>query len=1226
MDGPYVAKVAFRPQRNCFICVPQQWLSNSSTDTRTTVFEVQYGTRQKAYFSCSGETTGSIATGTGDQWVVEINGFYALKLGMYEGEQVVICRRFDNTTTIESLNAEPLAIDDWEILELHSDYVQNNLMNQVRLVWNGQLLPIWVTQSVCIFVKISGLQPRCEVGLLEQLTDVHVAPKARNIDEIQKGNGTDEVQEHSKEITNKDSQNLKSRAEMRRGADDGEPVVNGDGSRWALSERLRKAFGGWFDPSDVKSGVDVRNDGRRDARVHLGKLRHDGLILRVHPWNRDDSLDAWSAVDEKLRDSLQKTTLWPLLSQPTTVVVSSQSFCRDFDFLNERNPVVVGKLKRILSVFDSSDKIGKQKAADDGQAKSKGNDSIGHHASPLSSLQQSYAHSLPSREYFVKVVIWDFLWEYIKDSAPELGSFVLGLTKCLVPEAILMQDSLRQQAGCEITSKVQLSFWEKDVVQPATITFLPFQNLAEEFCKDELEREIRIWLKRNATASCPVVATDGDVFEIHSSTGKTLSFVVHSPKTQRSEAREEASPIAFGPMTDVDLRREFVDRAHRLTEVTVVGPIGATLGGVRDLLRRGVDSLRLRLGLGPLSRALWTSTAPISSGSGLLVCGGRGSGKTTLARAMTSEVGAAPFFAFVTVVSCKTLKGKRVESVARLWKRTYREAIYRSPSVVVLDDLDDLAGSAKGPENEIGATAQYQARLAEVLSEILKEASTSDGTKVATIATCKSVATLHPTLASPQGIHFFPEVLTIATPNAERREETLKCLVASKSAIAAVDWRSLAARTEGFVAGDLEAVVDRAVHAASARSPDRRPEDEWTLRDEDWDRALADFQPASVRGLRLHVAGSKGWSDVGGLSRVKRVLMETLQWPTKYPQLFERCPIAPRSGILLYGPPGTGKTLLAEVVAKECGMRFIGIKGPELLSKYIGASEQSVRDLFERASDARPCILFFDEFDSLAPRRGHDSTGVTDRVVNQLLVQMDGVEGRRGVYVLAATSRPDLVDPALLRPGRLDKSLYCPLPSADERKEILRSLCSAVPVSEDVDLDAIADACVDYSGADLRGVLGDARRHAIHRTCDAVGRSTPSVPGDSEEFEHVDATSDQERSDVEWTIVHLPTLEDGAILVDDRTPEAVRRQIDAIASSLYGWPAVLDDESENATGKLPAVVTVEDFAAALRDSKPSLNAARRRQYEAIYEAFTQSEKGSGPGERLPSVAARATLA
>ncbi len=224
-----------------------------------------------------------------------------------------------------------------------------------------------------------------------------------------------------------------------------------------------------------------------------------------------------------------------------------------------------------------------------------------------------------------------------------------------------------------------------------------------------------------------------------------------------------------------------------------------------------------------------------------------------------------------------------------------------------------------------------------------------------------------------------------------------------------------------------------AVHAPSRLSV--------TLLPSDLRRALAGFAPAAHQALNLADKPSVQWSDIGGLDSVKETILETLQLPATYGRLFSKVPIKLRSGLLLYGPPGSGKTMLGTALG-HCGLNVITVKGPELLNKYIGASEQNVRDLFARAAAAAPCVLFFDEFDAIAPKRGGDSTGVTDRVVNQFLVQLDGVESRVGVYVVGASSRPDLIDPALLRPGRLDKAIYCPLPSSPvERLSILEAVC-----------------------------------------------------------------------------------------------------------------------------------------------------------------------------------------
>jgi len=248
-----------------------------------------------------------------------------------------------------------------------------------------------------------------------------------------------------------------------------------------------------------------------------------------------------------------------------------------------------------------------------------------------------------------------------------------------------------------------------------------------------------------------------------------------------------------------------------------------------------------------------------------------------------------------------------------------------------------------------------------------------------------------------------------------------------------------------------------------------------------------------LKDVQLHSPGDRDFSDIGGLDDVKKVLVECMMWPVQYPNLFGNAPLRLQSGLLLYGPPGTGKTILAGAAAKHCGLRLISIKGPELLSKYIGASEQAVRNVFEKAQSAKPCILFFDEFDSLAPRRGHDSTGVTDRVVNQLLTQLDGIESLSGVCVLAATSRPDLLDPALLRPGRLDRQILCPLPNQEARLKILQSLSKKMVLTSDVDLLKIAERTNGYSGADLQAILYTAQLSAVEHLMEDTKEKTDDV-------------------------------------------------------------------------------------------------------------------------------------
>uniref|UniRef100_A0A8C2CL91 Peroxisomal ATPase PEX1 n=1 Tax=Cyprinus carpio TaxID=7962 RepID=A0A8C2CL91_CYPCA len=452
-------------------------------------------------------------------------------------------------------------------------------------------------------------------------------------------------------------------------------------------------------------------------------------------------------------------------------------------------------------------------------------------------------------------------------------------------------------------------------------------------------------------------------------------------------------------------------------------PSLSSLGGVEDICRSAFEHISHALMGGPLSREL-VSTGRGLRGGALLITGAKGSGKSSLSRALCRKA-SEELDAHVQVVDCKTLKGLR-------------------------DLVDEMV----------------------VRSSL-----------IALMITAQSEHALHQTLTAVQGSHFFQSFCKIQTPDQTQRVEILRSLIAKKNfqdCQTTLDLDSVARETEGFMPQDLNLLLERAIHANTLHSGNNGGSED--LNYNDFRQALQGFTPPSLWGAQLQAPTGAGMERIGGLHQARQLLMDIILLPAKYPLLFSSLPMRQCSGVLLYGAPGTGKTLLAGAVAKESGMNFISIKGPELLSKYIGASEQAVRDVFQRAQQAKPCILFFDEFDSLAPRRGHDNTGVTDRVVNQLLTQLDGVEGLTGVYVLAATSRPDLIDPALLRPGRLDKSLYCPPPDrvSMARLEILKALTHCVPLAADVDLEQIAVATELFTGADLKALLYNAQLEAIH--------------------------------------------------------------------------------------------------------------------------------------------------
>jgi len=304
-----------------------------------------------------------------------------------------------------------------------------------------------------------------------------------------------------------------------------------------------------------------------------------------------------------------------------------------------------------------------------------------------------------------------------------------------------------------------------------------------------------------------------------------------------------------------------------------------------------------------------------------------------------------------------------------------------------------------------------------------------------------------------------------------------------------VDLGRLAEMTHGFVGADLEALSREAAMATLRKI---FPRIDFELEEipydtlmqlqvcmDDFMEALKEVEPSAIREVFTEVPDVK-WEDVGGLEDVKRVLKETIEWPLKYSDLFKQAGTSPSKGILLYGPPGAGKTLLAKAVASESEVNFISVKGPELMSKWVGESEKGVREIFKKAKQASPCIIFFDEIDSVVPKRGSDAAShVADRVISQFLTELDGIEELKGIVVLAATNRMDIIDQALLRAGRFDFHLEIPVPDKDARLEILKVHSRGKPLAEDVDLVGLADALEGLVGADLESICRKAAMRAI---------------------------------------------------------------------------------------------------------------------------------------------------
>ncbi|KAL0051151.1 hypothetical protein WJX82_002808 [Trebouxia sp. C0006] len=477
---------------------------------------------------------------------------------------------------------------------------------------------------------------------------------------------------------------------------------------------------------------------------------------------------------------------------------------------------------------------------------------------------------------------------------------------------------------------------------------------------------------------------------------------------------------------------------------------------------------------------------------GLLLSGPAGCGKTGLAHLVATILQHHPqTLTHIVTVNCQDVANDSPPNMMKHLIPKIQEAMECMPSLLILDDLHLICPApGDSPENPSGNSS---AALVEFVCDVLDSFRPlgKPALPVVVLGSCNDAGQVAAPLRAPG---YLDHNIALPAPGAQERGSMLASHLSARGA--QYDFQHLqavAAKAEGYDAADLRVLADRALHAAARRhltpgsGADAQGSGALMISPEDLADAEQGFQPAAAWGvgqLQGGGGGVEGWQDVGGLADVRAALQEALELPTKYAALIARSPLRLRTGVLLYGPPGCGKTHIVAAAVAAAGMRLVSVKGPEVLNKYIGASEAAVRDLFRRAQAAAPCVMFFDEFDAIAPQRGHDSTGVTDRVVNQLLTQLDGVEGLTGVCVLAATSRPDLLDAALLRPGRLDRLIYCGFPNTCERGQILHALARRLRLDAAVDLDAVGVQCEGYSGADLSALLSEAQLAAVHERLD----------------------------------------------------------------------------------------------------------------------------------------------
>ncbi|MBN2042634.1 MAG: CDC48 family AAA ATPase [Candidatus Aenigmarchaeota archaeon] len=528
--------------------------------------------------------------------------------------------------------------------------------------------------------------------------------------------------------------------------------------------------------------------------------------------------------------------------------------------------------------------------------------------------------------------------------------------------------------------------------------------------------------------------------------------------------------VKISEMTHLEIKPEAVEMETRIPSITY-----EDIGGLHDSIHKIREMVEL-----PIRHPELFGRLGIDPPKGVLLYGPPGTGKTLLAKAVANESGAS-FYSISGPEIFSKWYGQTEENLRKIFEDAEKSA----PSIIFIDEIDSIAPKREEVSGEVEKRSVSQLLA---LMDGLKARG-----KIIVIAATNRQNALDPAIRRPGR---FDREIEIGIPDQKGRKEILQIHTRNMPMTndVSLDW--ISGVTYGFVGADLESLAKEAAMSALRNN---LPQISWKKSEElpqevlenlkvsrkDFENALKMVEPSAMREVMVEIPNIR-WEDIGGLEELKESLKEIVEWPLKNPKSFENIGIKPPKGILLYGPPGTGKTLLAKAVAHESGANFISIKGPEVFNKWVGESERKIREIFKKAKQVAPSIIFFDEMDSIVPRRGSDTggSGVSEKIVSQILTEMSGLEDLHNVVVVGATNRPDLLDPALLRPGRLDKAVLVPAPDEKSRSEILKIHTKKMPL-KGVDLKKIAKDTEGYSGADLESLCREAGLFALRENINA---------------------------------------------------------------------------------------------------------------------------------------------
>ena len=1229
------AEVAFVSLKNCLVNLPPNLialLSNTNTPIQNVIIELQYrsqtlskgavssgggaGFQRSAYVGWTGMPSrtrpASVVNADRsrpgsrdlDVQLVEIDGAFAKVLGLGEGQKVGLLVHLDPPVA-HTVNIEPVTPADWEAIELHATFLELNMLSQIRALPN----PIFTSKTSTSLETNYPLTLHLSPTATANITVTSIVPVQPNTVAFLKISPDAEVIVAPKTRPNS--------ARTSRGD-----------ARSTASRRSAKSGG---------------SQGRSSGNRRASNFRNT-LFMRAI----DRSVAAEFFPENEDEESVENTGLKLWLSKES---VASEA-------LKGATHAAVALIKPagLRAQLDQTQmqRLKEEEGSDAGR---------------------------PSSRIVAEISVWD---KPVDQHCVGLSSIlcdVLGV-KGLVGNIVRIEPAFRPLHNSSIQSLQLFPFTAESTQKKDGLKFGGESKAGRQVVVDKLRLAHG---GDQGLLNGPL--TDGMLLQPSGDPRSSTYFAGGILRFQQRGPSDNESSDSFAWAIGKERKHEVEARSEipRPLETTTLFPSFAHALPENAPKLIGADQV------------IKQCMANLTLCSSVLLTGGIGSGKTSLAYLLAHRL-REDFLFNVTYFSCDQLvtDETRVSTIKDTLNRLFMSASWCArlggQSVVLLDDLDKICPTET--ELQLGNDNERSRQVTELLCSIVRQyCSIHSG--VALLATAQSKDAVHNLII---GGHITNDIISIKAPNKEVRRDILRTstfegsdtenrtnghLSHSRNSSDAqsmsepswmdpsnpssrpgssasngdgfqispnLDLLDIAGKTDGYMPADLVLLVSRARNQCLTRSvmASESADASLTLTRADFDGALQNFTPTALRNVTL-THSSTTFASVGGLETTRKTLLETLLYPTKYAPIFAKSPLRLRSGLLLYGYPGCGKTLLASAVAGECNLNFISVKGPEILNKYIGASEKSVRDLFDRAQAAKPCVLFFDEFDSIAPKRGHDSTGVTDRVVNQMLTQMDGAEGLDGVYVLAATSRPDLIDPALLRPGRLDKSLLCDMPDADDRLDILEAVSDKLALRPEVAnrLLRVAEKTVGFTGADLQALIYNAHLEAIHDLLGdknshqnkasmtngtqqhRKGPSSRSKTGNKkQEFSQFlygpeeDTEARRSRSSMETKAAIAAKL-DELKLLRKRERAVMRGDYSALHNQTSDQQKSGDQEPEK---KDEVVIEWKHIERSLATTRSSISSPERRRLAAIYKEFVVGRKGDMPnGDGSREIGGRSSL-